>query len=465
MACVGTKWFLFMSNLSIIILAAGQGTRMKSDLPKVLHQVGSKALLEHVILTSMELGSGDIHVVYGHGGEIVPESLSSYSVQWVEQEQQLGTGHAVSMAIPSVKENNIVLVLYGDVPLIKSDTLNKLVDAARNDSLGLLTVELEDPDGYGRIIRNSSNDVESIVEQKDANEKQLQIKEVNTGFLAVKKSQLASWLDKLDNKNAQGEYYLTDIIALAVADNVATETSSVGNINEVMGINDKVQLAKMERTYQQERTNNLMRQGATLRDPARVDIRGELEIGKDVVIDINVIFEGKVKLGDRVTVGAGSILRDVTIADDVNIKPYCIIEESEIGNACQIGPYSRIRPESNLSDHVHIGNFVEVKKSTIDSGSKVNHLSYIGDTTMGSRVNIGAGTITCNYDGAYKHQTIIGNDVFVGSDTQIVAPVKIGDGATIGAGTTVTREVDAEELALSRIKQKSIKGWQRPRKK
>ena len=454
-----------MSNLSIIILAAGQGTRMKSDLPKVLHQVGSKALLEHVILTSMELGSGDIHVVYGHGGEIVPESLSSYSVQWVEQEQQLGTGHAVSMAIPSVKENNIVLVLYGDVPLIKSDTLNKLVDAARNDSLGLLTVELENPDGYGRIIRNSSNDVVSIVEQKDANEKQLQIKEVNTGFLAVKKSQLASWLDKLDNKNAQGEYYLTDIIALAVADNVAIETSSVGNINEVMGINDKVQLAKMERTYQQERTNNLMRQGATLRDPARVDIRGELEIGKDVVIDINVIFEGKVKLGDRVTVGAGSILRDVTIADDVNIKPYCIIEESEIGNACQIGPYSRIRPESNLSDHVHIGNFVEVKKSTIDSGSKVNHLSYIGDTTMGSRVNIGAGTITCNYDGAYKHQTIIGNDVFVGSDTQIVAPVKIGDGATIGAGTTVTREVDAEELALSRTKQKSIKGWQRPRKK
>ena len=453
------------NKLSIVILAAGQGTRMKSDLPKVLHTIGYKPLLEHVIQTAQQLGSDNIHVVYGHGGEKVPQTLSHMPAQWVEQIEQLGTGHAVSVAIPNIEDNDVVLVLYGDVPLIKSNTLKNLVVAAQNDTLGLLTVVLENPDGYGRIVRNAANEVECIVEQKDSNEQQLQIKEVNTGFLAVKKSQLASWLDKLDNKNAQGEYYLTDIIALAVADNVAIETTTVNNINEVMGINDKVQLASMERAYQLERVTALMKQGATLRDPARVDVRGELEIGKDVDIDINVIFEGKVKLGDRVTVGAGSILRDVNIADDVTIKPYCIIEQSEIGVACQIGPYSRIRPESNLGDHVHIGNFVEVKKSSIDSSSKVNHLSYIGDTTMGSGVNIGAVTITCNYDGAYKHQTIIGNDVFVGSNTQIVAPVKIGDGATIGAGTTVTREVAAEELALSRTKQKSINGWQRPRKK
>jgi len=453
------------NNLTVVILAAGQGTRMKSDLPKVLHRIANKSILEHVITTAQQLGAGSICVVYGHGGERVPQTLAHLPVSWIEQAEQLGTGHAVAQAIPSIQAEDIVLVLYGDVPLISKETLVELIDAAGKDSLGLLTAKLDDPTGYGRIVRDESNKVVRIVEHKDATEEERQINEINTGLLAIQRNKLASWLEKLDNKNAQGEYYLTDIIELSVQDNTDINTTSVNNIAEVMGINDKVQLAEMEREYQMDQAEKLMRQGVTLRDPRRVDIRGDVTVGKDVEIDVNVIFEGTVKLGDRVSVGAGSILRDVVVNDDVTIKAYCVIEEANIGAACQIGPFARIRPETRLEENVHIGNFVEVKKSHIDKGSKVNHLSYIGDTTMGSKVNIGAGTITCNYDGANKYQTKIGNDVFVGSDTQFIAPVEIGDGATIGAGSTITKEVPAGELTLSRSKQMLIKGWQRPKKK
>ncbi len=452
-------------KLTIVILAAGQGSRMKSTLPKVLHKIGDNALLEHVVLTSNELGASNTLVVYGHGGELVPDTLSHLSVNWIEQSEQLGTGHAVSQAIPDISENDIILVLYGDVPLIKSNTLEKLVAAAKNDTLGLLTVRLEDPAGYGRIVRNSQGQVVRIVEHKDANNVELEINEVNTGFLAAKKVYLSAWLNKLDNKNAQGEFYLTDIIALAVADNLEIKTISVDNAVEVTGINDKIQLANMEREYQLQQAEKLMQHGVTLRDPGRVDVRGDVSVGLDVVIDINVILEGKVKLGDRVNIGAGVVLRDVVIGNDVNIKPYCVLEEATIGVSCQIGPFSRIRPETTLNDDVHVGNFVEIKKSQIDTGSKINHLSYIGDTVMGSKVNIGAGTITCNYDGANKHQTTIGNNVFVGSDTQFIAPVKVGDGATIAAGSTITSEAPANELTLNRSKQTTIKGWRRPKKK
>ena len=453
------------NKLTVVILAAGQGTRMKSDLPKVLHRIANKSILEHVITTAQQLGAGSICVVYGHGGERVPQTLAHLPVSWIEQAEQLGTGHAVAQAIQSIQAEDIVLVLYGDVPLISKETLVELIDAAGKDSLGLLTAKLDEPTGYGRIVRDESNKVVRIVEHKDATEEERQINEINTGLLAIQRNKLASWLEKLDNKNAQGEYYLTDIIELSVQDNTDINTTSVNNIAEVMGINDKVQLAEMEREYQMDQAEKLMRQGVTLRDPRRVDIRGDVTVGKDVEIDVNVIFEGTVKLGDRVSVGAGSILRDVVVNDDVTIKAYCVIEEANIGAACQIGPFARIRPETRLEENVHIGNFVEVKKSHIDKGSKVNHLSYIGDTTMGSKVNIGAGTITCNYDGANKYQTKIGNDVFVGSDTQFIAPVEIGDGATIGAGSTITKEVPAGELTLSRSKQMLIKGWQRPKKK
>ncbi len=452
-------------KLSIVILAAGQGMRMKSTLPKVLHEIGCHSLLEHVVLTSNVLGASNTFVVYGHGGELVPKTLSHLSVTWIEQAEQLGTGHAVSQALSGISENDIVLVLYGDVPLIQSNTLGKLVDAAKNDTLGLLTVQMEDPAGYGRIVRNNQGQVMRIVEHKDANNTELEINEINTGFLAARKVHLFTWLKKLDNKNAQGEFYLTDIIALAVADNVEIKTTSVDNVVEVTGINDKIQLANMEREYQLQQAKKLMQRGVTLRDPGRVDVRGDVCVGTDVVIDINVILEGKVTLGDRVNIGAGVLLRDVVIGNDVNIKPYCVLEEATIGVSCQIGPFSRIRPDTRLNDEVHVGNFVEIKKSQIDKKSKINHLSYIGDTIMGSNVNIGAGTITCNYDGANKHQTTIGNHVFVGSDTQFIAPVKVGDGATIAAGSTITKEVPANELTLNRNRQTTIKGWKRPKKK
>ncbi len=451
--------------LSIIILAAGQGTRMKSSLPKVLHRLADRPLLKHVIDTAYAVGGLDIHVVYGHGGERVPQTLEEERVYWVEQEQQLGTGHAVDQAMPGITDDHLVLVLYGDVPLIKPATLMNLLVAAGRNNLGLLTAELPDPTGYGRIIRDQHGKVLCIIEQKDASDEQRRIREVNTGMLAVNAGRLRTWLKALDNDNAQKEFYLTDVIELAVQDGVEVETCQPGQLPEIMGVNNRAQLAELERHFQLERARELMHIGVTLRDPGRFDLRGKLQVGQDVEIDINVVIEGQVKLGDNVIIGPNNVLRNVTIGDGTRIQANCVLEDAVIGADCRIGPFARIRPETRTGNGCHIGNFVEVKKTVIADGSKVNHLSYIGDTVMGARVNIGAGTITCNYDGANKHQTTIGDDVFVGSDTQLVAPVTVGDGATIGAGSTITKNVPSAELTLSRASQKTIMGWQRPVKK
>ena len=451
--------------LSIVILAAGQGTRMKSNLPKVLHPLARKPLLQHVIETARTINPETIYVVYGHGGNQVIEVLNHTGVKWVEQAEQLGTGHAVDQAIHLINPEDTVLVLYGDVPLTKAATLKSLVEKVSAKSMGLLTVCLDNPAGYGRIVRNAAGQVESIVEQKDANAEQLQINEVNTGLLAASAKKLHSWLKQLENNNAQGEYYLTDIIAMAVSDGFSVETVNAESESEVMGVNDKRQLAELERHYQREQADKLMLQGVTLADPARIDIRGEVTVGTDVSIDINVILEGNVKIGNHVTIGPNNFIKNTSIADNVEINANCVIEEAEIGADSRVGPFARVRPESKLAEHTHVGNFVEIKKSTVGIGSKINHLSYIGDSTIGKDVNIGAGTITCNYDGANKHQTVIEDNVFVGSDTQLVAPVKVGKGATIAAGTTVTKDVPPDELALSRVKLETRKGWKRPVKK
>lgn len=453
-----------MANVSIVILAAGQGTRMKSALPKVLHTLAGKALLEHVINTASDLGVSSPVVVYGHGGEQVCRALSHYQATWVEQKEQLGTGHALLEAMPSISGRHL-LVLYGDVPLISTDTLKELNAQVSDASMGLLTVQLDNPAGYGRIIRDANGNVERIVEHKDASADELRVHEVNTGILAVSTSHVRRWLNKLDNQNAQGEYYLTDIIAMAAEKGVKVKTVAPGAIEEVMGVNDRSQLAQLERYYQMSKAEELMKAGVTLRDPARFDLRGTLKTGQDVTIDINVIIEGDVVLGDRVNVGPNIVIRNSTVGDDVMIDANCVIDEATIAAGCRIGPFARLRPETVLAENVHIGNFVEIKKSNIGEYSKVNHLSYIGDTTMGRHVNIGAGTITCNYDGANKHRTIIGDNVFVGSDTQFIAPVEIGNGATIGAGSTITQNAPPNELTLSRSKQQTLSGWKRPTKK
>lgn len=451
-------------NLEIIILAAGQGTRMRSSLPKVLHPLAGKPMLAHVIETAKKLEPAAIHVVYGHGGEQVMATINDPAINWVEQSQQLGTGHAVEQAMPAVQEGATVLVLYGDVPLITAETLQCLLSRA-SSGLGLLTVCLQDPTGYGRILRDEVGRVLAIVEQKDATAEQLKISEGNTGILACDGDKLRAWLKKLNNDNAQGEFYLTDIIALAVQDGIAVVAETVAEEDAVAGVNDRLQLAHLERKYQQRRAEELMRHGATLLDPARFDLRGTASVGQDVVIDVGVVFEGEVVLGDRVRVGANCVLRNVRIGDDVTIEPMSLIEQSEIGNHCVIGPFARIRPGTQLAEKARVGNFVEIKNSVIGRASKVNHLSYIGDTSMGSEVNIGAGTITCNYDGAYKHRTVIGDRAFIGSDSQLVAPVTVGDDATIGAGSTITRDAPEGELTLARSGQKTITGWKRPVKK
>ncbi len=448
-------------KLEIIILAAGQGTRMRSSLPKVLHNLAGKPLLGHVIDTAKKLEPAAIHVVYGHGGELVKESISEPQINWVEQAQQLGTGHAVEQAMPAVDEASTVLVLYGDVPLIRAQTLQELLQQGES-GLALLTLILDDPTGYGRIVRDGAGRVQAIVEHKDASEEQLRIQEGNTGILACPATHLRGWLKQLDNSNAQGEYYLTDIIALAVADGVEVQGSTVADAHEVAGVNDRLQLAELERNYQKRCAEALMRDGATLMDPSRFDLRGSATVGQDVVIDVGVVLEGEVVLGDRVRIGANCVLRDVQIGDDVIIEPMSVIENAEIGQQCHVGPFARLRPGTRLSDKAKVGNFVEIKNSVIGHASKVNHLSYIGDTSMGNEVNIGAGTITCNYDGANKHRTTIGDRVFIGSDTQLVAPVTVSDGATVGAGSTITRDAPAGELTLSRSKQTTITGWNRP---
>lgn len=452
-------------KLSVVILAAGQGTRMRSKVPKVLHAIGGQPMLAHVIRTAQSLAPDAMHVVYGHGGEQVRAALSELPVQWVQQKQQLGTGHAVAQALPDIAAEQTVLVLYGDVPLTRVDTLQRLLGAAEGGALGLLTAHLDDPTGYGRIIRDAQGDVIAIVEHKDASDAQRRINEINTGMLAVSAARLRQWVAGLDNKNSQGEFYLTDVIAMAVRDGVTVNTVHPAAIAEIMGINNKSQLAELERIHQLQQAEALMTQGVTLRDPARFDVRGELSVGRDVVIDVNVVCEGKVIIGDDVSIGPNCYLRDVSIADGVVVQANCVIEEAGIGAGSRIGPFARIRPGTVLADDVHVGNFVEIKKAEIGQGSKVNHLSYVGDATIGKRVNVGAGTITCNYDGANKHQTVIEDDVFVGSDTQLIAPVTVGAGATIGAGSTISKDAPPGELTLSRAPQQTRKGWKRPVKK
>lgn len=454
-----------MQKLIVVILAAGQGTRMKSSMPKVLHTVGDRSMLEHSYDRAKELGANAIHIVYGHGGEQVKSVLSHLDANWVLQQQQNGTGHAVEAAMPSIEDDALVLVLYGDVPLVRVDTLKNLVSAAIESGFGLLTAKLDDPTGYGRIIRDGDGVVKRIVEQKDGSAEELKTNEVNTGMLAVDSSKLRDWINALDSNNAQGEFYLTDIIAMAASDGVVINTVQPTSIDETLGANNRVQLAELERYLQQRKANQLMIDGVTLRDPARIDIRGQLTTGMDVVIDINCLFEGDVKLGSNINIGANCIIRDSILADDVTVMPNSIIEESQVGNGAMVGPFARLRPETVLKENAKIGNFVEVKKSTIGAGSKVSHLSYIGDTSMGKNVNIGAGTITCNYDGTNKHQTIIGDNVFVGSDSQLIAPVTLESGATIGAGTTLSNTAPQDSLTISRSRQKSVPGWSRPKKR
>lgn len=447
--------------MNVVILAAGMGKRMQSDLPKVLHALAGKPLLLHVIDTARSLSPQRCCVVYGHGGDLVPQQLAADDLHFALQEPQLGTGHAVTQALPVLDDTQPTLVLYGDVPLTTSATLQKLVAAAGKDKLAVLTVDLDDPTGYGRIVREQ-NKIVRIVEQKDANETERLIHEVNTGILIAPTTHLKNWLAKLSNNNAQGEYYLTDIIASAVADGVTVTSSQPAHAWETLGVNSKVQLAELERIHQHNIAHALLEQGVTLMDPARIDVRGELHCGRDVVIDVGCVFEGKVELADGVTISANCVIKNAHIAKGALIKAFCHIEDCVIGEAAEIGPYARLRPGTTLADHVHIGNFVEVKNSQFGSKSKANHLAYVGDATVGERVNIGAGTITCNYDGANKHRTIIEDDAFIGSDSQLVAPVTVGKGATLGAGTTLTKDAPANSLTVSRSKQISIADWQRP---
>jgi bifunctional UDP-N-acetylglucosamine pyrophosphorylase/glucosamine-1-phosphate N-acetyltransferase len=451
-------------GLSVIILAAGQGTRMRSRLPKVLQPLAGRPLLGHVLDSAVALDADDVCVVYGHGGDAVPTAFPGPGVRWVLQAEQLGTGHAVQQAMPNTPEDNRVLILFGDVPLLTAATLRRLLEATPAEELAVLTVDLDDPTGYGRILRDGDS-VTGIVEEKDASEQQRSIREINTGVMVSPADKLRGWLDNLGNDNAQGEYYLTDIIAMAVSDAVTVHGIKAGNGIEVMGINDKKQLAEAERALQARIVDELMLQGVGFADPARVDIRGTLSCGADVYIDVNAVFEGDVTLGDGVVVESNNVIRDSRIGAGTVVHPNCHIEQSTAGENCEIGPFARMRPGATLANNVKLGNFVEVKKSTIADGSKVNHLTYIGDTEMGSKVNVGAGTITCNYDGANKHKTTIGDGAFIGSGVNLVAPVSVGKGATIGAGSTITKPAPDDQLTLERSKQVTIEGWKKPTKK
>ncbi|MDD2769673.1 MAG: bifunctional UDP-N-acetylglucosamine diphosphorylase/glucosamine-1-phosphate N-acetyltransferase GlmU [Methylococcus sp.] len=448
-----------------LILAAGQGTRMRSALPKVLHRIGGVCLLEHVYRLAGAVQAGETAIVYGHGAEQTLGELGHLSATWIEQKERKGTGHAVMQAADRIRDDVKVLILYGDVPLLKQETVETLLHHASGPSLGLLTVVLDNPTGYGRIIRDDTGKVLRIVEEKDASAEERAVREVNTGILAVEGGPLKRWLKALRNDNAQGEYYLTDVVGLAVAEGYFIDTSHPAREEEVLGVNNRQQLAELERAYQSRRAADLMERGVTLRDPARFDLRGEIAaLGRDVEIDVNVVLEGNISLGDNVRIGPHVCLKDAVIGNDVEILAHSVIEGAVVGAGSRIGPFARLRPDSVLAEAVHVGNFVEIKKSDIATGSKVNHLSYIGDASIGAQVNVGAGTITCNYDGVNKHRTVIEDGAFIGSDTQLVAPVRVGRNATIGAGSTITKDTPEERLTLSRAKQLSIEGWKRPEK-
>ena len=452
-------------KLTSIILAAGQGTRMRSRLPKVLHPIAGRPMLGHVIAAAQALHSEAIHVVYGHGGETVKQVLAGENVRWVEQAEQLGTGHAVEQAMPEVPDDHTVLVLYGDVPLITGETLSRVAEAAGNgEAVAVLTVELDDPAGYGRIVRSEGGQVRRIVEQKDASTEEQAIREINTGLLAAPAGRMKEWLARCENNNAQGEYYLTDIIAMAAGEGFPVKGVLAHDPDEVAGVNDRVQLARLERVYQSREAERLMRAGATLADPARVDVRGELSVGRDCSIDVNCVFEGRVVLGEGVRIGPNCLIRDSEIQDGAEILANSVLEEVKVGPETHVGPFARLRPGTVLARGAKVGNFVETKQAEIGEGSKVNHLSYVGDARLGRGVNVGAGTITCNYDGANKHLTVIEDDAFIGSDTQLVAPVTVGAGATLGAGTTLTQDAPAGQLTISRARQRTFANWERPTK-
>ncbi|QQN98956.1 bifunctional UDP-N-acetylglucosamine diphosphorylase/glucosamine-1-phosphate N-acetyltransferase GlmU [Pseudomonas sp. SW-3] len=448
-------------SLEIVILAAGQGTRMRSALPKVLHPIAGNSMLGHVIHSARQLDPQRIHVVIGHGAEAVRERLAADDLNFVLQDQQLGTGHAVAQAVPFI-ESDTVLILYGDVPLIEVETLQRLLKKVAPQQLGLLTVELDDPTGYGRIVRDGAGKVTAIVEQKDANESERAITEGNTGILALPFAQLGGWMSRLSNNNAQGEYYLTDVIAMAVSDGLVVATEHPHDAMEVQGANDRKQLAELERHYQLRAGRRLMAQGVTLRDPARFDVRGEVTVGRDVLIDINVILEGKVVIEDDVVIGPNCVIKDSTLRKGVVIKANSHIEGAILGEGSDAGPFARLRPGTVLEARAHVGNFVELKNAHLGEGAKAGHLTYLGDAEIGARTNIGAGTITCNYDGANKWKTVLGEDVFIGSNNSLVAPVDISSGATTAAGSTITQNVDNAQLAVGRARQKNIDGWKRP---
>ncbi|MBK8890062.1 MAG: bifunctional UDP-N-acetylglucosamine diphosphorylase/glucosamine-1-phosphate N-acetyltransferase GlmU [Dechloromonas sp.] len=449
--------------VQVVILAAGQGKRMHSNLPKVLHPVAGKPLVRHVIDTARSLAPAKIVVVYGHGGEVVRSTVDLPDISWTRQEPQLGTGHAVAQALPVLAGEGQILVLYGDVPLTKASTLKRLLHAGK-DGLAILTVELADPTGYGRIVRDAEGKVLCIVEEKDATSEERVIREVNTGIMAIPSDRLADWLSRLSNRNAQGEYYLTDIVALAVSEGASVRTAQPDADWEVLGVNSKVQLARLERVHQRNLAAAMLVGGVRLADPERIDVRGEVNFGRDVFIDVGCVFEGQVDLGDAVEIGPYCVLKNVKVGAGTRVAAFCHFEEALIGADGVLGPYARLRPGTELGPEVHIGNFVEVKKSRIAARSKANHLAYIGDAEIGERVNVGAGTITCNYDGANKFTTIIEDDVFIGSDTQLVAPVTVGRGATLGAGTTLTKNAPAGALTLSRARQTTLTAWVRPQK-
>jgi bifunctional UDP-N-acetylglucosamine pyrophosphorylase / glucosamine-1-phosphate N-acetyltransferase len=452
-------------SLGVVILAAGKGTRMRSALPKVLHPLAGRPLLRHVLDAAEAVGAARICVVFGHGGELVPSRLADADCVWVEQPERLGTGHAVQQALPALAEVGRVLVLYGDVPLIEAETLNRLIADSADTALGLLTMRLADPTGYGRIVRAPNGKVLRIVEQKDASEAERGITEVNTGIIVADRARLADWLGRITNDNVQREYYLTDVIGLATADGVDVVTAQPETLEEVAGINDRAQLAELERYYQRRVAECLMQHGTTIIDPARIDIRGTLECDRDVVLDVNLICEGRVRIGADSRIGPNCVLKDCEIGQGVEVLANSLIEGARVGPGARIGPFARLRPEADIGRDCHVGNFVEIKKSSIADGSKVNHLSYIGDADIGAGVNVGAGTITCNYDGANKHRTVIGDGAFIGSNSALVAPVAIGPGATIGAGSVVVHDAPPEALTLARGRQVTIQGWQRPLKK